>query len=364
MQGGLGMFQFDSGTFTDTLASHGSGILTVAGNTAEAVNFVINMVIRSTHISGVSTRDEAIAWINGVRIGNGQWDAWITTVTHYYNGCPPGASCFASRYASYRDHTVNVHDEMGSSFWDAHTWAASYVHQTFPLAADPFSLVAGTEQSGYLEMRNTGTETWRVGHTFLGTTGPRDVSSPIAGSDWVSPNRAATVDHDVAPGDSGRFAFSVRAPATPGDYDQHFDLVEEGVTWFGDSGGPPDLQIEIRVTSTPAPAPTCPSGIGAAWSCDGSERVRCEGGVVSREPCASGCSAGACLALVAVTPTPHAVGALVGDGGVSFGDGGTPHGGRPGTMISGGCSATHARSSGWLWGLALVALLTRRRHRA
>jgi len=96
-QGGLGMFQFDAGTYSQTLAREGTRVLTVAGNTAAAVDFVASMVMRSTHISGVSTRAEAIAWMNGVRVGNGRWNAWITTVTHYYNGCAPGAACFSSR---------------------------------------------------------------------------------------------------------------------------------------------------------------------------------------------------------------------------------------------------------------------------
>src|SRR5262249_3870991 len=111
--------------------------------------------------------------------------------------------------------------------------------------------------------------------TFLGTSEPRDGASPIQGHDWLSANRAATIDHDVAPGETGRFDFSVRAPTTPGDYDQFFNLVEEGVTWFSDSGGPIDRQIEIRVTATPSTAPPCPTGIGADWSCDGSDRVMC-----------------------------------------------------------------------------------------
>jgi MYXO-CTERM domain-containing protein len=116
-QGGLGMFQFDAGTFDDTIRREGTRVLSIAGNVAAAVDFVIAMVIRSVHISGVDSRASAIDWINGVRIGNSRWDAWITTVTHYYNGCAPGYSCFSSRYARYRDHTADIYGEMGASFW-------------------------------------------------------------------------------------------------------------------------------------------------------------------------------------------------------------------------------------------------------
>lgn len=297
MQGGLGMFQFDAGTYTQTLAREGNRILSIAGNVAAGVDFVVAMVIRSVYISGVDNRDQAIAWINNVRVGNGQWDAWVRTVTHYYNGCTPSASCFPSRYARYRDFAANVYSEMGADFWvtaPASTWGASYVMQTFPLAADPFPLAGGESFTGYLEMRNTGTETWRVGHTFLGTTEPRDGSSPIAGSDWVSGGRAASIDHDVAPGATGRFNFSVRGPAAAGEYAQYFNLVEEGVTWFSGSLGPADNVIQIRVTSTGTVTPTCPTGIGASWTCEGTDRVRCETGMVFREACDMGCAAGVC----------------------------------------------------------------------
>ena len=87
---------------------------------------------------------------------------------------------------------------------------------------------------------------------------------------------------------SGRFNFTVRGPDAPGDYPQYFGLVREGVSWFAQSGGPADNVIQIRVTST-APPP-CPEGIDGTWSCEGSDRVRCERGMVFRETCEHGCA--------------------------------------------------------------------------
>jgi hypothetical protein len=298
-QGGLGMFQFDAGTFDDTLRREGDRVLSIAGNVAAAVDFTTAMVIRSRYVDGVDTRAQAIDWMNGVRVGNGRWDAWVSTVTHYYNGCAPTYSCWSSRYAHYRDNASGVYSEMGADFWNvSERFGLEYVSQSFPLAADPFPLAAGATFSGYLELRNTGTESWTPGATFLGTTSPRDVASPIAGPDWLAPNRAATVDRVVRPGETGRFSFTVRAPAAAGDYPQYFNLVQEGVAWFSDDGGIPDEWIQVRVTST-APPP-CPEGIGAGWSCEGADRVRCEAGMVFRETCAMGCvpdgegGAGAC----------------------------------------------------------------------
>lgn len=120
-QGGLGMFQFDAGTFSDTLAREGNRILTIDGNVAAAVDFVVKMVRDSAYVAGVNTDAQAIAWLNGVRIDNSRFDPWVKTVTRYYNGCQPGWSCWSQRYAHYRDHATGVWYEMGgSAFWFDH----------------------------------------------------------------------------------------------------------------------------------------------------------------------------------------------------------------------------------------------------
>ncbi|MBL8685432.1 MAG: hypothetical protein JNK05_40020 [Myxococcales bacterium] len=135
------------------------------------------------------------------------------------------------------------------------TWGAQFVSQSFPLAATTLDLPAGAEQRGYIELRNTGTETWRPGEVFLGTTQPRDRMSPARGSDWPAANRAATVDRVVAPMATGRFNFSLRAPTAVGmEYSEYFGVVREGVTWFSAAGqlGPPDNQLQVRVRATSA----------------------------------------------------------------------------------------------------------------
>lgn len=246
-QGGLGMFQFDAGTYAQTLAREGERILTVDGNVQAAVDFVASMVIRSVYVDGVDTREQAISWMNGVRVDNARWQPWVTTVTHYYNGCRPEASCFNERFARYRDHIAGIYDEMGAAFWAIrHEWAAQYVEQTFPLARDPFVLETGAIASGYLEMRNVGTRTWRPDEVFLGTTEPRDTTSAIAAPSWLSPSRPGTIDREVPPGQTGRFVFDVRAPAAAGDYPQFFNLVRDGVAWFTMPG---DAVIQIRIQS-------------------------------------------------------------------------------------------------------------------
>ncbi|NIY11074.1 MAG: hypothetical protein GWN02_23620, partial [Gemmatimonadetes bacterium] len=138
-------------------------------------------------------------------------------------------------------------------------WSAEYVDQSFPLARDPFVIPPGDEVAGYIELRNTGTDPWEPGETFLGTTEPRDGTSPLAASGWVDTHRPTTVNRTVAPGETGRFEFSVRAPSTAGDYPQYFNLVQEDVAWFS---APGDDQLQVRVT-VETDAPDMGSGSGA-----------------------------------------------------------------------------------------------------
>lgn len=117
-QGGLGMFQFDAGTYAQTLAREGERILSIAGNTEAAVDFVINMVRRSVYVPEATNDAEAIAWMNRVRPWNELWHPWVQTVTHYYNGCIPGrCGVYDSRYANYSRGGRDLLGEMGVDFW-------------------------------------------------------------------------------------------------------------------------------------------------------------------------------------------------------------------------------------------------------
>ena len=172
-------------------------------------------------------------------------------------------------------------------------WRATFVDQTFPLASEAFVLAPGEIVSGFIRMRNSGEHTWRPGEVFLGTTEPRDGSSPLMAGDWINDHRAATINRVVEPGEVGRFDFSVRAPVAAGEHPQFFNLVREHVTWFSDAGqgGPADDQLQIRVTVDGA---RCAVGT-EAWRCEGMQRARCVEGATERELCEYGCDAGSCL---------------------------------------------------------------------
>lgn len=119
-EGGLGMFQFDAGTFDDTLRVYGPGILTVAGQTDAAIDYVTRMVRDSVYTTDAETLEKARAWINRFDPNNATLrDQWISTVVRYYNGCQPSWSCWGPRYSTYLDGFNRAIAEPGGlGFWN------------------------------------------------------------------------------------------------------------------------------------------------------------------------------------------------------------------------------------------------------
>lgn len=118
-QGGLGMFQFDAGTFTDTLNHYGNDVLTVAGQTSHAIDYATHMVKISAYTTNAETDDKARAWLDRFDPGNPALvDQWIKTVVQYYNGCQPGWSCWSARYQTYSDgYRLAIDEPGGLGFW-------------------------------------------------------------------------------------------------------------------------------------------------------------------------------------------------------------------------------------------------------
>src|SRR5687768_13547999 len=58
-QGGLGMFQFDSGTFDQTIATYGPTIVTIQGNVDAVIPFLITRAKQS--VAGIDTDAQALA---------------------------------------------------------------------------------------------------------------------------------------------------------------------------------------------------------------------------------------------------------------------------------------------------------------
>jgi hypothetical protein len=117
MQGGLGMFQFDAGTYADTVGTYGDSILTIEGNTAQAVNFVAVRAIQDKHASDWLT---AMAWMNKVQmdISTLSMMEWASFIVCRYNGCCTSSATCTTRANGYRDNAIKAFEEMGAEFWD------------------------------------------------------------------------------------------------------------------------------------------------------------------------------------------------------------------------------------------------------
>ena len=117
------MFQFDSGTYGDTIRTYGSDVLTIDGQVSHAVDYVTHMVKISDYTTNADTDEKARAWINAFDLHNATLrDQWIRTVVRYYNGCQEGWSCWSARYRTYNDGLSQVLvDTNGPGFWHAGT---------------------------------------------------------------------------------------------------------------------------------------------------------------------------------------------------------------------------------------------------
>jgi hypothetical protein len=114
-QGGLCMFQFDSGRFEETLKRYSQEILTVKGCTAAVVPFLSARAVQS--VPHISTEAEAIAWMNRLVIkeGDPDFEEWIRFVSWRYNGCK---DCLNVE-AKYRERTLKIYAEFGGDFWQS-----------------------------------------------------------------------------------------------------------------------------------------------------------------------------------------------------------------------------------------------------
>jgi hypothetical protein len=237
----------------------------------------------------------------------------------------------------------------------------------------PAEMAPGERAVAWIEFRNTGSATWSLTDTRVGTTGPRDHDGALYDAEnWLSRNRATGADHsDYGPGATGRFSFMITAPEVTTDttVTESFGLVQEGVTWFG----PEDVTFSI-VVHPRARAAMDGDGDGSASDadCDDADPARAPG---AAETCGDGidqdCDGtdATCAEIPAVDAgtgsTPPARDA--GTGPPPAPDGGAPHARESGLHgMSGGCAAggTGACEPGWLLALALGGAIGRASRRS
>jgi phosphoglycerol transferase MdoB-like AlkP superfamily enzyme len=115
----------------------------------------------------------------------------------------------------------------------------------------PRLMVAGSETSVELVLRNDGTRSWLAGGTFA-------VAyhwSRRNGETVVWEGRRTSFPAAVDPGQTVEISAVVTAPLKTGRFQLQWDLVEEGVSWFSDRSTKPPPQSSVAVLPDPIADP-------------------------------------------------------------------------------------------------------------
>lgn len=128
------------------------------------------------------------------------------------------------------------------------------------------TFTAGESFQGYVSMSNTGDTTWTSGTNYkLGSQSPQDNTR------WGT-NRVNLFNQPVLPTNNANIGwFNVTAPSTPGTYTFAWQMLQDGVGWFGET-------CSKSITIIPA----CTS----SWTCE----LDAWGGRTGRRIDSNGCS--------------------------------------------------------------------------
>lgn len=90
----------------------------------------------------------------------------------------------------------------------------------------PYMMAAGAAYVVSVTLRNSGTSTWTdAGQYRLGSQNPRD--------NYVWGFNRVSLPSSIPPGGDVTFSFHVNAPTIPGSYNFQWQMVQDGVAWFG-----------------------------------------------------------------------------------------------------------------------------------
>lgn len=119
----------------------------------------------------------------------------------------------------------------------ASTSWSSYYASGDPLGETSLTLAPGEAKEVTLRFVNKGSYQWRGGspgwrYVSLYATRPYARKSVFFSDDWHSSAQPAMLEESrVAPGATGTFRFTLRAPNTPGRYEEWFQLAVEDTAW-------------------------------------------------------------------------------------------------------------------------------------
>jgi hypothetical protein len=149
-----------------------------------------------------------------------------------------GATASLYSYTPYIQSFSRIFEQFfGAGSTSATPYQWQVVSQTYSLGST--TITATQKETVTLVAENTGSATWTntgANPVKLGTSSPNERASSFYDTSWPAPTRPAVMtESSVPPGSNGTFTFTVQAPG-PGTYQEHFNLLAEGNTWFSDPG--------------------------------------------------------------------------------------------------------------------------------
>jgi hypothetical protein len=159
------------------------------------------------------------------------WTADFGGVVDVARAAPVSRASMPSQAVAYIPAQIEMTQVPADSGYHAN-WSAQ--------SADP-TVTIGETATLVLALKNTGSRGWYNDgsgpQVVIGTNDPKDADRSELAGDWLSTNRLTSTTTDyVGPGEVGWFEFTVRAPATAGDYRLALRGVVDGVTWLEDDG--------------------------------------------------------------------------------------------------------------------------------
>ncbi|WP_428263976.1 hypothetical protein [Haliangium sp.] len=127
--GGLGMWQFDEGSHSQTLSKWSTSgywnnqphnVLDLEDSIAAAIDFVLFKAWWSDRTPFFPNTQAMYDWINGIRPinGNSDWELWLGFLAYNYNGEAWGTGDWLEVKEKYRDHTLSIYTQLGGdSYW-------------------------------------------------------------------------------------------------------------------------------------------------------------------------------------------------------------------------------------------------------
>lgn len=118
-QGGIGLFQLDSGTQSQTVSSYkrrGIDILSVKGNVRGGIETLLEKMELDTCLADIADDAQAVEWLNSIELGSARYDEFTGMLAHCYNGWRPGQPGWKKQKAKY-DAGIRAVLEMHDQSW-------------------------------------------------------------------------------------------------------------------------------------------------------------------------------------------------------------------------------------------------------